>query len=87
MSNIKNDQILLYCHFYKIVKGPGTIFKLNASPCTFLLFFSSVIFILKLRVMNIMQKLYNKIHLNDVLALIFFFYLLCNLVLLLDCCY
>ena len=27
MSTIKNDQILLYCHFNKIIKGPGTSFK------------------------------------------------------------
>ena len=33
--------------------------------------------------MNITQKLYNKINLNDVLALIFFFYKLCTSVLLL----
>ena len=26
MSTIKNDQILLYCHFNKIIKGPGTSF-------------------------------------------------------------
>ena len=24
MSTIKNDQISLYCHFNKIIKGPGT---------------------------------------------------------------
>ena len=33
--------------------------------------------------MNITQKRYNKIHLNDVLALTFFCYILCTLVLLL----
>ena len=27
MFTIKNDQILLYCHFNKIVKGPGTSFQ------------------------------------------------------------
>ena len=27
MSTIKNGQISLYCHFNKIVKGPGTSFK------------------------------------------------------------
>ena len=27
MSTIKNDQISLYCHFNKIIKGPGTIFQ------------------------------------------------------------
>ena len=27
MSTIKNDQILLYCHFNKIRKGPGTSFQ------------------------------------------------------------
>ena len=26
MSTIKNGQISLYCHFNKIVKGPGTSF-------------------------------------------------------------
>ena len=27
MLTIKNDQILLYCHFNKMVKGPGTSFQ------------------------------------------------------------
>ena len=27
MSTIKNRQILLYCHFNKIIKGPGTSFQ------------------------------------------------------------
>ena len=27
MSTIKNDLILLYCHFNKIIKGPGTSFQ------------------------------------------------------------
>ena len=27
MSTIKNGQILLYCHFNKIIKGPGTSFQ------------------------------------------------------------
>ena len=27
MSTIKNDQILLYCHFNKIIKGSGTSFQ------------------------------------------------------------
>ena len=27
MSTIKNDQILLYCHFNKIIKEPGTSFQ------------------------------------------------------------
>ena len=27
MSTIKNGQILLYCHFDKIIKGPGTSFQ------------------------------------------------------------
>ena len=27
MSTIKNDQILLYCHFNKIIKEPGTSFR------------------------------------------------------------
>ena len=27
MSTIKNDQILPYCHFNKIIKGPGTSFQ------------------------------------------------------------
>ena len=27
MSTIKNDQISLYCHFNKIIKGPGTSFQ------------------------------------------------------------
>ena len=27
MSNIKNDQILLYCDFNKIIKDPGTSFQ------------------------------------------------------------
>ena len=27
MSTIKNDQIALYCHFGKIIKGPGTSFQ------------------------------------------------------------
>ena len=30
MSTIKNDQILLYCHFNKIVKEPGTSFQSQA---------------------------------------------------------
>ena len=30
MSTIKNDQILLYCHFNKIIKGPGTSFQSSA---------------------------------------------------------
>ena len=27
MSTIKNGQITLYCHFNKIIKGPGTSFQ------------------------------------------------------------
>ena len=27
MSTIKSDQILLYCHFNEIIKGPGTSFQ------------------------------------------------------------
>ena len=27
MSSIKNDQISLHCHFYKIIKGPGARFQ------------------------------------------------------------
>ena len=27
MPTIKNGQILLYCHFNKIIKGPGTSFQ------------------------------------------------------------
>ena len=27
MSNTKNGQILLYCHFNKIIKRPGTSFQ------------------------------------------------------------
>ena len=27
MSTIKNDQILLYCHFNKTIKEPGTSFQ------------------------------------------------------------
>ena len=27
MSTIKNGQILLYCHFNKIIKGPGISFQ------------------------------------------------------------
>ena len=27
MSTIKNGQISLYCHFNKIIKGPGTSFQ------------------------------------------------------------
>ena len=27
ISTIKNNQILLYCHFNKFVKGPGTSFQ------------------------------------------------------------
>ena len=27
MSTIKNDQVLPYCHFNKIIKGPGTRFQ------------------------------------------------------------
>ena len=27
MSTNKNDQILIYCHFNKIVKGPETSFQ------------------------------------------------------------
>ena len=27
MSTIKNGQILLYCYFNKIIKGPGTSFQ------------------------------------------------------------
>ena len=27
MSTIKDDQILLYCHFNKIIKEPGTSFQ------------------------------------------------------------
>ena len=27
MSTIKNDQISPYCHFNKIIKGPGTSFQ------------------------------------------------------------
>ena len=27
MSTIKNGQILLYCHFNKIIKGPGASFQ------------------------------------------------------------
>ena len=30
MSTIKDDQILLYCHFNKIVKEPGTSFQSQA---------------------------------------------------------
>ena len=30
MPNIKNDQILLYCHFNKIIEGPGTSFQSQA---------------------------------------------------------
>ena len=30
MSTIKNDQILLYCHFNKIIKEPGTSFQAPA---------------------------------------------------------
>ena len=30
MSIIKNDQILLYCHFDKIIKGSGTSFHFPA---------------------------------------------------------
>ena len=31
MSTIKNDQILLYCHFNKIIKEPWTSFQSLAS--------------------------------------------------------
>ena len=27
---IKNGQILLQCHFYKVIKGPGTSFQSSA---------------------------------------------------------
>ena len=27
MATVKNDQILLYCHFNKIIKRPGTSFQ------------------------------------------------------------
>ena len=27
MSTIKDDQILLYCHYNKIIKEPGTSFQ------------------------------------------------------------
>ena len=27
MSTIKNDQISLYCHFNKVIKGSGTSFQ------------------------------------------------------------
>ena len=27
MSAMKNGQILLYCHYTKIIKGPGTSFQ------------------------------------------------------------
>ena len=30
MSTIKNSQILLYCHFNKIIKEPGTSFQCPA---------------------------------------------------------
>ena len=30
MSTIKNDQILLYCCFNKIIKGPGTSYRFPA---------------------------------------------------------
>ena len=30
MSTIKNGQILLYCNFNKIIKGPGTSFQFLA---------------------------------------------------------
>ena len=30
MSTIKNGQILLYCHFNKLIKGPGTSFQSQA---------------------------------------------------------
>ena len=30
MSTNKNGQILLYCHFNKIIKGPGTSFQSRA---------------------------------------------------------
>ena len=30
MSTIKNDQILLYCYFNKIIKEPGTSFQFRA---------------------------------------------------------
>ena len=30
MSTIKNSQILLYCHFNKIIKEPGTSFQTPA---------------------------------------------------------
>ena len=30
MSTIKNDQTSLYCHFNKIIKGPGTSFQSQA---------------------------------------------------------
>ena len=31
MSTIKNGQISLYCHFNKIIKGPGTSFQSPAA--------------------------------------------------------
>ena len=30
MLTIKNGEISLYCHFNKIIKGPGTIFQSSA---------------------------------------------------------
>ena len=30
MSTIKNSQILMYCHFNKIIKEPGTSFQFLA---------------------------------------------------------
>ena len=27
MSTVKNEQMLLYCHFNKTIKGPGTKFQ------------------------------------------------------------
>ena len=31
MSTIKNGQISLYCHFNKIIEGPGTSFQSTLS--------------------------------------------------------
>ena len=30
MSIFENGHMLLYCHFYKIIKGPGTSFQSQA---------------------------------------------------------
>ena len=39
MSSIKNGQISLYFYFNKIIKGPGTSFRVSTEPETLEIFF------------------------------------------------